>query len=464
MKSGIVTPLLKKPGLDVSDFKNFRPITNLSTVSKLLERLALSRLKPHIAACPNFCPLQSAYRGSHSTETALVKIVDDILAASDSGSVVALIGLDISAAFDTISHATLLRRLESEFGISGTVLQWIASYLSDRSVCVSLGSSKSAAVTVRSGVPQGSVLGPILFTTYIAPVGRLIEKHGLFYHKYADDTQLYTALCHSAGSGLECLSRCTHELQLWYWSNDLLLNPDKSEVTFFGTRPRLQRTSLPTHVTVAGSSVAVSDVLKSLGVKLDSMLTFDAHVNDVVRSCNYHIRALRHLHSLLSRDTANTIACSIVGSRLDYCNSLLFGAAQKTLDKLQRVQNNLARIVCDVGRRDAHTQTLLCHLHWLPIRRRIDFKVATLCYKAHRLGQPPYLSSTLHRYVPSRLLRSSGSDRLDQPTSKTVNADRRFSVAGPRLWNSLPLSVKSADTVDTFKLRLKSHLFIAAFD
>jgi len=114
MKNGLVTPLIKKPGLDVSDFKNFRPITNLSTVSKLLERLALARIKPHIAASSNFCPLQSAYRGAHSTETALVKIVDDILGAIDSGSVVALVGLDISAAFDTVSHHTLLNRLEHD--------------------------------------------------------------------------------------------------------------------------------------------------------------------------------------------------------------------------------------------------------------------------------------------------------------------------------------------------------------
>src|SRR5208282_5017905 len=132
MKSGLVTPLIKKPGLYVSDFKNFRPITNLSTVSKFLERLALTRIKPHIAASSNFCPLQSVYHGAHSTETALVKIVDDILGAIDSGSVVALVGLDISAAFDTVSHQTLLSRLEHEFGITAVPLNWIDSYLSGR--------------------------------------------------------------------------------------------------------------------------------------------------------------------------------------------------------------------------------------------------------------------------------------------------------------------------------------------
>ena len=117
-KDGLVSPLLKKPGLDPANFKKFRPITNLTTLSKILERLALARLKPHIAASRNYCPFQSAYRASHSTETALVKIVDDILRLVDEGSAVALIALDISATFDMVNHERLLDRLETEFGIS----------------------------------------------------------------------------------------------------------------------------------------------------------------------------------------------------------------------------------------------------------------------------------------------------------------------------------------------------------
>jgi len=163
LKVGLVTTLLKHPGLDTSDYKNFRPIINLTTDSKIFERLALALLKPHIVSSPNYCPLQSEYRSAHSTETALVKMVDDILGCMDSGSVAVVLGLDISAAFDTVFHQTLLGRLELEFGIHGVS-------------------------------PEGSVLGPILFTTYIAPIGRLIEQHGMHYHKYADDTQLYTSL------------------------------------------------------------------------------------------------------------------------------------------------------------------------------------------------------------------------------------------------------------------------------
>ena len=167
MESRVCHPLLKKPSLDVTDFKNFRPITNLTTVSKILERLALARLKPHVVSSPNFNPLQSAYRVAHSTETAMVKIVDDILALVDSSSAVALIGLDISVAFDTVSHSKLLARLETEFGIEGAALGWIDSYLLNRTFFVHVGDSLSAVVALSSGVSQGSVLGPILFTGYV---------------------------------------------------------------------------------------------------------------------------------------------------------------------------------------------------------------------------------------------------------------------------------------------------------
>ena len=139
-KSGIATSLHRKPGLDTGDFKNFCPITNLTTASKILERLALSRLKPYIKASPNYRPIHSAYRAAHSTETAMVKDVDDVLRFIDAGSAVVLVGLDISAACDMVKHNILLDRLEQDFGISGILLQWLLLiYPANHSVCISVG-------------------------------------------------------------------------------------------------------------------------------------------------------------------------------------------------------------------------------------------------------------------------------------------------------------------------------------
>ena len=199
-----------------------------------------------------------------------------------------------------------------EYGIRGASVEWVASYQSDRTISVHVGKSSSAAVPVL----QGSVLGPILFTAYIAPIGRLTEQHGTHYRKYADDTQLYTSLTVPAGSSLDHFPRCTSELQHWYWANGQLLNPTKSEMTFFGTKQRLQWLTLPANVTVAGSSVTVNGVLKILVVTLDSTLTFDDGPCYVVRSCNYYLLDLRHLRPCLSLDVAKTMPASIVGSRL----------------------------------------------------------------------------------------------------------------------------------------------------
>ena len=249
-------------------------------------------------------------------------------------------------------------------------------------------------------------------------------------------------------------------LQHWFWSNGLLLNPDKTSVTYFGTRARLQRSSLPSSVAVANASVEISDNLRVLGVTLDGCLSMDTHVNEIVKSCNFHLQALRHIRPSLTREVANMIACAIVTSRIDYCNSLLQGVSEKNLNKLQRIQNRAARIVCGVGcNRVVSSRDLLIDLHWLPVRQRIDYKISTLCFKAYRLHQPPYLSAYTQTYQPSRSLRSSTQELLVVPPYKTVLGSRRFSVSAPKLWNSLPPAIRSADSFNNFKSALKTHLF-----
>ena len=156
----IVTPLLKKPGLDSSSPSNYRPISNLNNISKILERLFLTRLQPHVTSSSNFTPLQSAYRRAHSTETALVNTLDYIYPSAGRSLPTFLVSLDLSAAFDTIDHCTLLNRVENSFGVTGLALSWIRSYLSNRSQCVAMGTSQSNFVPLNTGVPQGSVIGP----------------------------------------------------------------------------------------------------------------------------------------------------------------------------------------------------------------------------------------------------------------------------------------------------------------
>ena len=174
-KLALISPLLKKPSLPKSELSNFRPISNWNTIGKMLERLALARLFPHISVSPSFCPLQSAYRKFHSTETALLKLTNDIMETIDSGKITILTALDMSAAFDTLDHATLLHRLQHTFGLSGYVISWVRSYLTNRTSFVKIDSSSSPNTTISTGVPQSSVLGPLLFVLFISPVASVIN-------------------------------------------------------------------------------------------------------------------------------------------------------------------------------------------------------------------------------------------------------------------------------------------------
>ena len=154
----------------------------------------MARLNPFLTASPQFNPVQSAYRSAHSTETALLKVLNDVYESVDARVPTVIAALDISAAFDTICHSKLLNRLRDEFGVEGVVLTWIESYLSGRSHFVRIDQQSSTTSKLDSGVPQGSVLGPLLFAAYVSPVGDVIQKAGLKHHQYADDTQLYLSV------------------------------------------------------------------------------------------------------------------------------------------------------------------------------------------------------------------------------------------------------------------------------
>jgi hypothetical protein len=452
-----VTPLIKKEGLDPNDPANYRPISNLNTISKVIERLCLARLLPHVASTGRFNPLQSAYRKHHSTETALLKILDDLYRIIDDRRSAVLVGLDLSAAFDTIEHDILIKRLETVFGVTGAALRWIGTYLGEREQYVVAGGERSGTSRCEYGVPQGSVLGPFLFSVYVSPIADVISSHGVQFHQYADDTQLYIAV--KSESDVKKLEECTIAVKNWFTMNGMLLNPDKSEVLLVARRANAEKFACGAGVCVAGSNIAYSVQLKSLGVTLDKNLSFDQHVGNIVKASNFNIRALRHIRPMLDKTVANTVACSIVSTRLDYCNSLLYGASAHNIQRLQRVQNTLARVVTGTKRRD-HIRPVLRDLHWLPVAQRIEYKVALITHKVLSTGQPQYLRNLATEYKPTRQLRSEGQRLLAKPTGlSSALASRCFTRASETVWNSLPEPVRKSETVHCFKKKLKTHLF-----
>src|SRR5277367_42917 len=435
-----ISPLLKKPSLDPSDLSSYRPISNLRTIGKLLERLAQLQLRPHFLSAPAFSPYQSAYRPFYSTETATLLIANNLLRSSSPSL---LVSLDLSSAFDCVSHSTLLHRLSQDFGLSGSSLSWLHSYLSGRLQYVFWNDTRSTVSVVSIGVPQGSVLGPLLFCAYVSPISRLLGTFGLHHHSYADDTTLILS-ADSASSPFSLLESCTSALSDWFSFNGLQLNPTKSEILLVGSREkrRLAELSISSNLTIAGSTVPLSSTTKILGLVFDSSLSFDSHISEVCRSANYHLRALAHIRQFLSVSSANLIASAIISSQLEYCNTALAGLSSHNLHRLQCVQNRAARIVLGVGHR-ASIDPLLRQLHWLPIAKRIMYKTALITFKTLSAQQPTYLSSLLVPYNPPRTLRSSTLHFLTVPRVSTALQSRAFSISAPHLWNSLPISLRS---------------------
>ena len=231
----------------------FRPISNLAFSGKLIEHIVADQSISHIDQHNLMEGKQLAYRKFHSTETAPLKVKTDIIKTMDNQEITCLILLDLSAAFDTIDHTILLNRLETTFGIRDTALKWTASFLTGRTQKVAIGDlgtdlgATSDPVTLTFGVPQGSVLDPILFTLYTVPLGKICRKHHIFYHLYADDTPLYLAFKpNSNGSKDECihsLENCINEIRDWTCNNLLKFNDGKTEFIILGTQQQLQKIS-----------------------------------------------------------------------------------------------------------------------------------------------------------------------------------------------------------------------------
>jgi hypothetical protein len=335
----------------------------------------------------------------------------------------------------------------------------LSSYLSNRSQSVSISQAASSDLPLLRGVPQGSVLGPLLFTLYTTPISDLLTDASMQFHFYADDTQIYISF--SASDSARSLKKLSSTLDLvhsWFSSNRLVVNPTKTEYLLIGTP---QQRSKVVNNTVYFKTIPLypSDTARNLGVIFDSNLDFKSHISSICRSSSFQIRQLRQVRSSLDKNSAIIFANALVQSKFDYCNSLLFGLPSNTIIRLQYVQNSLARVVCNTTKFRSKTTRLLKSLHWLPINERIKFKIAVLTFKAINVAKPSYLTDLLIPYQPTRDLRSRGTNLLVVPDIRSAIGRRSFSFSAPTIWNSLPPEIRSCTCFLTFPNKLKTHLF-----
>ena len=461
-KLAILGPRIKKLGLALI-LNSYRPVSNLQFVSKLIERSVVIQIVGHMKGNQLFEKLQSAYLEGRSVETALVRVQNDILTAMDKQLVTAVLFLDLSAAFDTVSHHILLQRLENRCGITGSALSWIESYLSQRKQVVKVNDSKSKVYDLHCGVPQGSVLGPILFIIYILPLGDIVRKHNLSFHMFADDNQTYLSFKASdMDQSLSRINACVRDIQDWLRENNLKCNDTKTDLLICGTRQQLVKLNSPS-IDMGSCTIPPSQQVRNLGVIFDDNMSLKSHVGAVSKASYFQLFNINRKRSSLTQEATRTCIHAFVTSKIDNCNALLYGLPKcHSTDILQRVQNAAARTLLGIKKSSRkHMSPVLRDIHWLPVRRRIEFKILLVTYKAlHGVG-PEYIRELLVPYKSADCLRSAkDGHRLKEPIRKLKTGGlRAYSNVAPTLWNRLPLSLRSAKSVASFKSGLKTYFF-----
>jgi hypothetical protein len=309
------------------------------------------------------------------------------------------------------------------------------------------------------------MLGPFLFTVYTLPLADIIRRHGLKYHLYADETQLYLSfdvLDNDFDATLTKIHKCLNEIKAWMDQNMLKLNQAKTEGLFL-TSPHYKNHISAPHFTFGHEDIIPAPAARNIGVIFDSNLIMADHIKTICKSAHYHLRNIGAIRKFITKEACIQLVHAFITSRIDFANSLLFGVSATYLQKLQRVLNIAARIVTLTSKQN-HITPILKALHWLPIDQRIKYKILVLTFRALHDSAPSYIKDLLTIYEPTRSLRSGGQNLLvGPPTRLKTYGDRSFSAAAPHLWNQLPAATRSQTSLSSFKCDIKTLLFREAY-
>ena len=372
--------------------------------------------------------------------------------------------------------------LQKRFGVDGVPLKWFESYLSSRSFRVSVGDCLSETLALLCGVPQGSLLGPILFLLYIEAVQDIVEPYGLRIKLYADDSQLYVSLVPTDSTGWSeakvDIEECLAKVKRWMVGQWLKCNEAKTEFILLGKRSSLSKLSFDPVINFGGAEIYPSECSgadgKTLGILLDHNLTLERQVNNVRKQCGLILRNLWHLQKCFDIQTKIMLVKQLIVSRIDYSNILYCGLPDRVLRGLQKTLNSCVRFIFNIHGHQEDYMEYFKQCHILPISYRLDFKACLIAYKIVYGTAPGYLQEIVpldESWGASRTTRMTNildPYRLKYPKMTSINATsklrrRRLSVLLPTVWNELPLELRSIPNVDTFKSRLKTHFFVGAF-
>ena len=306
----------------------------------------------------------------------------------------------------------------------------------------------------------------MLFTMYIMPLSAIIDSQSIIHNSFADDIQLQMSAPPSRISELlHSIQSCICDVKAWASANMLELNDNKTELMLVTSKITKHLHNLPTSITIGNARIPFKQSVKNLGFTLDCHLTMNAHVSNIARTCYFELRRLASTRRFLISTATATLVSAFALSRIDYCNSLLFGYTHDVTSHLQRTQNYAARVILRLPKSSKIT-THLRSLHWLPVTVRCTYKIDSLCYHCHSSTAPSYVTDMLHKKpLHTRNTRSNSYTMplLNRPAhSKATLGDRSFSFAYSSVWNSIQ-NVTCAPSLSSFKSHLKTYLFRSVY-
>uniref|UniRef100_A0A3B3CCL8 Reverse transcriptase domain-containing protein n=1 Tax=Oryzias melastigma TaxID=30732 RepID=A0A3B3CCL8_ORYME len=450
-KTAVITPLFKSG--DKRSLCNYRPISILPAVSKVVEKVIAEQLKKHLSTNNFLHPMQFGYRTQHSTETACCYFIETAKAKLDKGGVLGAVFLDLSKAFDTVNHSVLLRKL-AHYDLSPSAMQWIESYLCGRVQHVRINSTLSTSKTSDLGVPQGSVLGPLLFTIYINDLPSVCSDVDI--QMYADDTVVYVHGS-DAASVAKKLTNALENISLWLQSASLTLNLNKTVAMYF-TKTKKQKSSFPC-IYINKCQIKTVDEFKYLGVILDTNFSFKKHVKKVSNTIKYSLSVFRNIRNKLTHDSAKVYLDAMILSHIGYCISCWSQACETTTRPLKSLYNQAVKVLDKKPLRSHHCPIFTKHgmLNFDSITTYMNMR---LLFKIlNNMAPPP-----LKKYVQlcseetTRTTRSTSHNDCRLPKRSSAFGQTAFSYKAIKEWNKLPQSLKLSPEINNFSRNLKELL------
>ena len=450
-----VTPVYKGTG-SRDDPSNYRPISVVCHIAKIFEKVIAHQFISYLTTNKLITSDQSAYLYGRSTQTSLHRVIDNILQSMDDGEITAACFIDIAKCFDSIDHTFLLEKLKKH-GIRKNI-NWFRSYLSGRQQRVIHNGKLSEPKLVKSGVPQGSVLGPFLFILFANDISNFTGNGQI--NCYADDALIYVS-----GANIkeveEKLQNCINEVEYWYTENKLKVNINKTEVMIFGTAQKMARITDDICIKFGDKQLKVVKHFKYLGVQLDGGLSWSDHCQSILSKAGYKLHLMRRLNKILPKKTMVQIYKTYMMPILEYAATVWGYMSEENSNSIQRIINLCARIISNnYDFINARGEDLAKELGWNTFKERRDFLLAVLMFKCHDGSAPEYLSDNLdlHKEVSIRPSRHTDDATYKIPGTRINITDTAFFVQGPTIWNKIPAHIREADSLESFKKQYKKEI------